>query len=63
MKDHTLVMGASENVQRYANMAVRKLINHNIKVKAFGNKVGQINGVDIIKELKHLILKFFMLYF
>ena len=50
-KKETLVMGASENVQRYANMAVRKLLNHNHKVKAFGNREGEINGVPITKEL------------
>lgn len=50
-KNYTLVMGASENVQRYANMAVRKLLNYNHNVKAFGNREGEINGVAITKEL------------
>lgn len=49
MKEYTLVMGASENVQRYSNMAVRKLLNHNHKVKAFGIRAGVINGVEIEK--------------
>lgn len=49
MKEYTLVMGASENVQRYSNMAVRKLLNHNHKVKAFGIRGGVINGVEIEK--------------
>ena len=47
MKEYTLVMGASENVQRYSNMAVRKLQNHQHKVKAFGKRAGVINGVTI----------------
>ena len=51
MKDYTLVMGASENVQRYSNMAVKKLLNYNHKVKAFGNREGEISGVKIDKEL------------
>lgn len=51
MKEYTLVMGASENVQRYSNMAVRKLLNYNHKVKAFGNREGEINGVAITKDL------------
>lgn len=49
MKDTTLVMGASENVQRYSNMAIRKLVNHNQKVKAFGIRGGEVNGILIEK--------------
>ncbi len=49
MKEYTLVMGASENVQRYANMAVRKLLNHDKKVRAFGIRGGEINGIQIEK--------------
>jgi len=52
MKEYTLVMGASENVQRYSNMAVRKLLKYNHKVKAFGNREGEISGVAITKDLK-----------
>ena len=51
MKKTTLVMGASENVERYSNRAIRKLLNHNHDVKAFGNKSGEVNGVKIDKEL------------
>lgn len=49
MKEYTLVMGATENVERYSNMAVRKLLNHDQKVKAFGIRGGEINGVTIDK--------------
>lgn len=45
MKNTTLVMGASENVQRYSNMAIRKLLNYNHNVKAFGKRNGEVNGV------------------
>lgn len=51
MKDTTLVMGASENVQRYSNMAIRKLLSHNHKVKAFGIRDGVVEGVQIEKSL------------
>jgi len=47
MKDTTLVMGASENVQRYSNMAIRKLLSHKHKVKAFGIRGGEVEGVRI----------------
>lgn len=47
MKDTTLVMGASENVQRYSNMAIRKLVNHNHKVKAFGIRGGEVSDIPI----------------
>jgi uncharacterized protein len=49
MKKKTLVLGASENVQRYSNMAVRKLVANNHPVIAIGNKVGQIGEVEIVK--------------
>ena len=51
MKNYTLVMGASENEQRYSNMAVRKLLTYNHKVKAFGNREGEINGIPITKDI------------
>src|SRR5690554_6965814 len=51
MKDTTLVMGASENLQRYSNMAIKKLLNYNHKTKAFGKQEGEVNGVKISKEL------------
>lgn len=53
MKEYTLVMGASENVQRYANMAVRKLLVHGRKVKAFGIRGGEIEGIVIEKTTIH----------
>jgi uncharacterized protein len=51
MKKKTLVLGASENKERYSNMAVRKLIAHDHTVIAIGNKVGCIGDVQIEKEL------------
>lgn len=43
-------MGASENVQRYAYMAVNKLLDHGKKVRAFGRKGGKIREVSIDQE-------------
>lgn len=51
MKNVTLVMGASENVQRYSNMAIRKLIQHKEKVHAFGLRNGGVGDVEIVNEL------------
>jgi len=44
----TLVIGASENVERYSNMAVKLLSAKEHKVYAIGNKVGKINDVEIM---------------
>lgn len=47
----TLVLGASENTQRYSNMAIRRLLDHNHSVKAIGNKTGEVRGVFIEKGM------------
>lgn len=47
----TLVIGASENPERYSNMAIHRLRNHNIDVLAIGNREGEIAGVKITKTL------------
>lgn len=46
----TLVIGASENIDRYSNMAIKLLRKHQIKVYAIGNKVGKIDDVIIDKS-------------
>ena len=51
MKKDTLVLGASENTQRYSNMAIRRLLDHNHTVKAIGNREGEVRGVSIEKGL------------
>lgn len=43
----TLVIGASENIERYSNRAVRQLKIHNIPVAAVGLKSGEIEGIKI----------------
>lgn len=49
-KETTLVIGASENPDRYSNMAIKSLVQHNKKVKAIGLRNGNVAGVQIIKE-------------
>jgi uncharacterized protein len=43
----TLVIGASENPERYSNMAVKKLVKHGHPVVAIGSKVGSIDEIKI----------------
>lgn len=50
-KKITLVLGASLNPDRYSNMAVHRLCDSDIEVKAFGLKKGTVCGVDIDTEL------------
>ena len=49
-KKTTLVIGASENPDRYSNRAIKSLVRHNQQVKAIGLKSGNVEGVEIIKE-------------
>lgn len=51
MEKKTLVLGASDNEERYSNMAVKKLVTHNHPVVAIGRKNTSINGVKVTKEL------------
>lgn len=46
----TLVIGASENPERYAYKAVVKLMDNNYPVVAFGLRKGSVNGLDITTE-------------
>ena len=48
----TLVLGASENPQRYSYLAVKKLLSHNHPVVAIGKKEGNVHGIAIVKEQK-----------
>lgn len=44
----TLVIGASENKERYSNIAVNLLRQYQYPVVAIGNKIGKINDVEIV---------------
>jgi uncharacterized protein len=47
MSKKTLVLGASENPQRYSNMAAKSLLSHGHSIVLLGLKSGEINGVPI----------------
>ena len=46
----TLVLGASENPQRYSYLAVQKLLSHDHPVIAIGKKEGKVHGIEISKD-------------
>ena len=48
MSGLTVVIGASENTERYANKAVRSLQQHGKEVAGVGLKEGEINGMNIL---------------
>lgn len=52
-KKKTLVIGASENKERYAYLAVEMLINHQQPVVALGIKKGTIGSTIIESEKIH----------
>ena len=43
----TLVIGASENPDRYSNIAIRMLRSYHFETLAIGNKVGKVMDVPI----------------
>mgnify|MGYP001550711460 CR=1 FL=1 len=47
MKNKTLVLGASENPDRYSNKAIHRLVDHGHEVVAIGKRPGKVQGVDI----------------
>jgi predicted CoA-binding protein len=47
MSKKTLVMGASTNPTRYANMATHKLLEHQHEVELLGKKKGEVAGHPI----------------
>ncbi len=47
---NTLVLGASENPSRYANMAIHRLKEKGHPIIAVGYKEGNVEGVKIQKE-------------
>lgn len=46
----TLVIGASLNPSRYSNLAIHRLVQNKIAVKAIGLKEGVVAGIPIVKE-------------
>ena len=49
-KNKTLVLGASENPERYSNKAIRSLVRHGEEVVAIGLRNGVVEGVEFSKE-------------
>lgn len=47
MKNKTLVLGASENPDRYSNQAIQKLRKYGHEVVAIGKRPGSVNNVTI----------------
>jgi predicted CoA-binding protein len=52
MKNVTLVIGASTNPNRYSNIAIKRLVDKEIKVAALGLRKGTVLGVVIDDEKK-----------
>ena len=51
-KKKTLVIGASENIERYSNLAIKKLLKNHHPVVALGSKKGMIGATIIETEKK-----------
>ena len=49
-KKKTVVLGASDNPDRYSYLAIRRLRAHDHPVVAVGKKTGQVAGVEINKD-------------
>lgn len=43
----TLVLGASLKPDRYSNLSVNRLVDHNIETEAFGLRKGEIRGIQV----------------
>jgi len=50
MKNKTLVIGASENPDRYSNKAIIRLLARGHEVVAIGKTGGSVEGVKITKD-------------
>ena len=46
----TLVIGASENPERYSYKAINMLLDHNHSVYGYGIKSGQVRGVEFMTD-------------
>lgn len=51
----TLVIGASVNPERYANIATKRLIQHGHEVVLLGIKEGFIDGISILSTKPQLV--------
>ncbi|MFT4698573.1 MAG: putative CoA-binding protein [Flavobacteriaceae bacterium] len=46
----TLVIGASLNPSRYSNLAIHRLVQNNIEVKAIGLREGVVTDITIVTD-------------
>lgn len=53
MTKKTLIIGASENPERYSYKAIHSLVNHNQPIVAIGLKSGNVAGVSFDSEKTH----------
>ncbi len=51
MNKKTLVLGASLKTNRYSNFVIHKLLNHDYKVMAVGQRSGEVAGVEIKTDM------------
>lgn len=58
----TLVIGASENPERYSFKAINMLLDHGHEVLAFGIKAGNVAGIDFMTEMNHVEVDTVTLY-
>jgi predicted CoA-binding protein len=54
MLKKTLVLGASLKPERYSNLAIRRLVDHDHPVVAVGRREGEVNGVQILTGMPEL---------
>ena len=55
MSKTTIVIGASDNPEKYGYKATRSLLQHGHKVYPVGIKAGKIDGIDIITDKPNLV--------
>lgn len=53
-KSNTLVLGATPNTARYANIAANRLLEHGHAVTLLGIKEGEIAGIPILNGMPEL---------
>lgn len=58
----TLVIGASENPERYSYKAINMLLDHHHTVYGYGNKAGRIRDVEFITEKLPIAIHTISLY-
>lgn len=52
MEKKTLVLGASDNPERYSYLAIKKLLKHHHPVVAIGRKKAIVDGVSIETDVQ-----------